>query len=275
VAVAIGLVAVPLLWTEVPAEIARWYLAAAVEAQLDGDDTKALRQADRAIEWCDRSPELYAARASLELKLHDLDGALADADRAVALAPGAIRALSQRVLVYQRRGEHERALMDVEKLVEVVRDQPTASFATAMASDMAYEDALNLRAYSRALAGREIKQGLADIEQAFLRAGTENNPAYLDTRGFLRYLDGDFAGAESDLQRAVQLAEALLQAFRAQGASGDPRVRRDQERQLTEVLAVVLHHRGLVHEAFHRPEEAADDFRRAQQYGYSPEDGVW
>ena len=51
VAIAIGLVAVPLLWTEVPVEIARWYCAAAAESELDDDFPKALQQVDRAIEW--------------------------------------------------------------------------------------------------------------------------------------------------------------------------------------------------------------------------------
>ena len=277
VAIAIGLVAVPLLWIEGPAEVSRWRCAAAAEAELDRDYPRALQQVDRAIQWNAADPDLYAYRASLKLHLKDLDGAREDSDRAVTLSSeGSLYALYQRVLVNQRRGDHASALRDVDHMLRMVSDgAPPQVLPTGRLFGMDYDNALNLRAYSCALAEQNIEQGLADIQEAFLRAGTEDIPAYLDTRGYLRYLAGDLAASERDMQRAVTLAEELLDRFRQEEPTGDPRIWSDNDRQLKEDLAVLLHHRGLVQQALKRPTEAGTDFQRAKELGYSPEDGVW
>jgi tetratricopeptide (TPR) repeat protein len=284
VAIAIGLVIVPWLWTAIPAEIGRWYCAAAAEAELEDQTAHALQRMDQAIEWSPHDANFYSYRASLKLKSKDLNGALEDANRAVALAGEAsIYPLYQRVLVYQRRSDHSHALKDVERLVELASDgRQTQVLPTGEPLALDYDQALNLRAYARALAQQEIELGLLDIEQAFQRAGTEEIAAYLDTRGYLFYLAGDFAVAEHDMQRAVELAEEAMQQFKsaldgrvAKLSGRDARLWQRQRRALQENLAVMLQHRGLVHEALQRTEQASDDFRRAQQFGYSPEDGVW
>ena len=66
----------------------------------------------------------------------------------------------------------------------------------------------------------------------------------------------------------MTLAEEPLERFQQQEPVGDLRAWKRQERQLKEDLAVLLHHRGLVHQALQRPEQAAADFQRAEQYGY-------
>ena len=112
---------------------------------------------------------MYAYRASLKLKLKDLDGALEDSNRAVLLASeGSTYAYYQRLWCNQRRGDHAAALEDVEKLVQMVSDgAPPQLLPTGQVFGMDYDNALNLRAYSRALGELEIEQGLADIQEAF------------------------------------------------------------------------------------------------------------
>ena len=38
---------------------------------------------------------------------------------------------------------------------------------------------------------------------------------------------------------------------------------------------MLYHHRGLVYEKLGQKERADEDLRRTDQYGYSPEDGIW
>jgi tetratricopeptide (TPR) repeat protein len=285
IAIAIGLVVVPWLWSAIPAEIARWYSAAAAEAaELENDVERALQHMDRAIRWNPREANLYAYRANLKLKQKDLDGAVVDADRAVNLSGNAsLYPLTERVLVDQRRGDHARALRDADRIVQLAEEGAGPQvLPIGQAFQVDYAAALNLRAYARALAQQDIDQGLRDINQAFQRAGTEEIAEYLDTRGYLLYLAGKHEAADKDMQRAVELAEKSIAEFAAvvegrevQGTDRDARMLRRRKRQLDETLAVLLHHRGLVHEALQRTEQAAADFERARQLGYSPQDGVW
>ena len=55
----------------------------------------------------------------------------------------------------------------------------------------------------------------------------------------------------------------------------DERVVDRLEQSAEQNLAVLYQHRGLIYEKLGRSDDAAEDFRRAQEYGYSPEDGVW
>jgi tetratricopeptide (TPR) repeat protein len=283
VAIAIGLVLVPWLWTAIPAEIARWYCAAAAEAELADATADALQRVNQAIRWNPREPNLLAYRADLLLKRKDVDGALNDADRAVQLAQGnSPYAFYQRILVHQRRGDHQEALRDVDRLLELASDglEPEL-LPTGEILDLDYDELLNLRAYSRALAERDIQPALRDIDEAFRRAGSEDIAAYLDTRGYLYYLAGDLTAAEGDLQRAVELAEKALDLLKpvdpeeSKLTGRDALIRQQRQRALQQALAVMLHHRGLVHDALGRKEQAEEDLRRADQLGYSPEDGVW
>jgi hypothetical protein len=278
VAVAVALVAVPLLWAEVPAEIARWYRAAADESELDEDHATALQQMNHAISWNNGDPLLYAHRAALRMEQKDLNGALEDCDRALAIAPPvkSSYALYQRALVYQRLGKHDLALMDIEQLVDLARQGAQPHLVSGdQVFGLDYPAALNLRAYARALAEQDVELGLKDIEEAFQRTGSDDNAAYLDTRGYLRYLAGDLTEAQQDTERAVRMAEQSLAVFESQEPVGDPRVRARQHKQLQQELGVLLQHRGLVYQALQHAEQAADDFRRAEEYGYNPADGVW
>jgi tetratricopeptide (TPR) repeat protein len=145
---------------------------------------------------------------------------------------------------------------------------------------LTYPVALNYRAYARALANQDPEKGLDDMQQAFDLLKSDNDFAYLDTRGYLYYLAGDVDAALSDMERAVRLAESALARFRAgqteQLEQGfDVKLLRRQNELFEQNLAVLCHHRGLVYRALGREQEAADDLTRADELGYDPENGVW
>ena len=215
----------PLLVIGVPAEVSRWYQAAANEADLGGDFALAVQRQGQALRWGPHDPKLLVRRAELRLKLRDLSGSLDDCNRALeAAADGdVVVALVQRMLTYQRLGRHADALADTDRIVEIVSQAPDQEVEVDDGSSVNYAIALNYRAYARALANQDLAAGLADIEQAFQLLGSENEWAFLDTRGYLRYLQGDAAAGLPDLDRAVQMAEVERGRFRARSRSFWPR----------------------------------------------------
>ncbi len=277
----VTLVLGPVLMQFVPEEVARWYLAAAREAELGGDSQRAEQYLSGALEWLPDRPTLLVARGRHRLAQKKYQAALQDAQRAIELSGGTLPDVFElRMLIFQRLGRHDEAIADADRLVQLVAEAPGMVLKTADGRLLTYPSVLNTRAYARALAGKQIEQGLSDIELAFSAAGNENNYAMLDTRGYLRYLAGDLQEALQDLQRAIELGEAEFQAV--QGRLGqepvfieDPRKRARVERLFREELAVLYHHRGLVHRALGDDAQAEKDLQRADQYGYDPESGVW
>ena len=260
----------PVVFLGLPPEIARWYVAAAMEHDLLDQLEAAEADLDKAIEWLPEDGDLYVRRAEIRLQQKDFSGAMDDCQVALQSNGQDFRpALLRRMLVHQRQRHHEKAIADSDLLVE----------ASKAASERA--ESLNARAYARALGNVQITEGLEDIQAAFDALGTEDNAAFLDTRGYLYYLNGDFDEALRDMERAVQMAEDERSSFvmgreeLQKQSLVDERVLDRQARLFNENLAVLYQHRGLVYEALDRPEEAEADFERADKYGYSPEDGVW
>jgi len=260
----------PLVFLGLPPEIARWYVAAAMEHDLLDEPNAAEADLDKAIEWLPKDGDLHVRRADIRLRQKDFSGAMEDCEAALQWNGQDFRpALLQRMLVHQRQGQHEKAIADSNLVVE--------------ASQNAFEraESLNARAYARALGNLQISEGLEDIQSAFDDLGTEDNAAFLDTRGYLYYLAGDFDNALRDMERSVQMAEDERSSFvmgreeLKKQSLVDERVLDRQARLRNENLAVLYQHRGLVYEALDRLPDAKADFERADKYGYSPEDGIW
>ena len=260
----------PVVFLGLRPEIARWYVAAAMEHDLLDELEAAEADLDKAIEWLPEDGDLYVRRADIRLQQKDFPGAMDDCQVALQSNGQDFRpALLRRMLVHQRQRHHEKAIAESDLLVE----------RSKSASERA--ESLNARAYARALGNVQITEGLEDIQAAFEALGTEDNAAFLDTRGYLYYLNGDFDEALRDMERAVQMAEDERSSFvmrrpeLQKQSRVDERLLDRQARRINENLAVLYQHRGLVYEALDRPEEAEADFERADKYGYSPEDGVW
>ena len=288
----------PLLWIEAPREIAKWYQAAGLLKHRDGNLSDALTRIDTALSWDPNSDELYRLRAQWKLEANDLEGSLADYQQAVQLASQDPRGYVGRSEVYQRMGRHHKAVRDWDHVVELTRDTVSRLSDRDIVKRlqagrcMLLDGALNARAYYRARGMIEIEQGLEDVQQAirllengryralYSRAGGSLDSTlamYLDTRGYLYYLQGDWNRALDDLSKSIVLAERALaiEMSRIKEFTFDERVIAAQQQQGNQNLAVIYHHLGLVHQELGNQELAQSSLDHARDLGYNPDTGVW
>ncbi|WP_258055071.1 tetratricopeptide repeat protein [Streptomyces sp. Ru71] len=150
-----------------------------------------------------------AGRAALAAARHDFAGALADADRALALNPYSERALCSRVDALVELGRYEEA---------------------ARAADTADERRPGVPVFTRYAYVRELRGDVITarrvLEQALAAATTPGDVAYVATQlGQLAFSQGDHAGALRHYARALAADDGYLPALegraRAQAALGD------------------------------------------------------
>ena len=264
----IGLVVGPVLYVELPREIARWHIAAALEKRLAGDLDGAIQSLDKALEKFPGNDELYRQLASWRLASRQYEAGLADANRAVALAPNGSEAYFVRSQLFQRLGRHTEAIADWNTVVRLAETE--GGFAAAVG--------LNGRAYARAVGGIQLKEALADVEQALRQAG--DNAAMLDTRGFIRYLQGDDATARADLEKAVRMVEGEHEALMRLAEDGrtrssDPREFELQLHEHAENVAVIRYHRALIYDQLGEKAKAEEDRRRVRELGFEPNERLF
>jgi tetratricopeptide (TPR) repeat protein len=203
-----------------------------------------------------KAADLLLLRGIAKLRLNDLNGSLADLNRAIG-SPNTRRGLREecyfhRSWVHCRLKNFGEAVNDATEVIQLAGDHhPNLAML------------LNQRAYIRALANAgkdELEAGLKDIERAL--AMTRENAAYIDTRGYLLHLLGRNDEALRDMNRAIDLTGAV-RLYRANEAD-----------RLREDLAVMCYHRGLVYDALGMKDKAIEDFQMADELGYNPEAGV-
>jgi len=251
----------PVLYFGLPAEVARWHVAAATEMWLDGKKPEALARLDVALRWARESAEIYACRADWMLEDEQFRKALEDYDRALALDPNHLWALIQRSEVFQHLGRHAEAIRDWKKLVE--------RHWSASAEQRA--DFLNGLAYAQSLDNAknpELDKALENVIQALNLAG--QNPAMLDTRGYIHYRRGNLEAAEADLNLAVAGMETQHRAFEQSRQYTDRREFARQLKKSRRSLAVIRYHRALVYDALGKSKEAEADRLRVRQLGFTP-----
>lgn len=106
------------------------------------------------------------------------------------------RAYAMRALGFSLRGQYDRAISDYDAAIRIIPD-----FAVA----------LNNRAWAYFRSGR-APQGLGDVERS-LELNPLSEHAW-DTRGHIRQVMGDFAGAFADYERAVQIGgERMIKLY--------------------------------------------------------------
>ena len=233
----------------------------------------ALAEADRAIYWepdkLARS-QAYALRGQVHQQMHDLNGGAADFTHAIELLgdPQHSRetqemlceAYDARAWIRERLGQHHDAIDD-------------ATAALKYADWQARPVSLNQRAYIRALAGLELDQGLDDINQA-LAGPHQDDPMFLDTRGYLRLQQKKYAEAVKDFDNAIDGSQRLRPRLEGFGDRFDRLVYAARVRDYYRNLAVMRHHRGEAYDKLGKPQEAHADFDWADQHGYNPADGT-
>ena len=262
-ALILGAVVGPVVMPAVREAVIDWSLAEAEVAESRGDVAGALGHVERAVHWGSEHaglPALLCVRGQLRLENGDARGALADADRAVAIAPAAPQPLRLRAIVNVVEGRPEQALADAKAVLALdVRGNP---------------EALNLLAYTRALVRRELPEALGDIEQALARSG-EESPEHLDTRGYVLHLLGRHAEAIDDLNRAIDGMQEARRRLASLVGRID-RVEIDRRLRINDHgLAVMYQHRGEACAAAGFAAQAEQDFEVARRKGYDPDRGIF
>jgi len=225
-------------------------------------------------------------------RLGDLEAAIAEYDRAIALDPGRASAWERRGVARERAGRPG-AVADLRRAVELgpgpeparelaitLFDRGDADGALAAVAELvrrapADPSAWRLAAGIRARTGR---YGLA--EEAFTRL-LELEPAdapALANRGLVRFHQGRFADAVADYSRALALRERAdtlarrADALRELGQLEEARADCDQALALDPDLAAAWRNRALVRLDAGDPEGALDDADRA--VALEPESGT-
>ena len=248
----------------VPKEISNWYHAAALEAHFQNNIDAAKSLLDTARRWDPNDTAIYKTRSDWKLGRKDFEGSLEDISYAVRIDPDNFDNYRARSNIYQRMGRFEDAVQDQTKLVEEFRQR---------GDDAGLHHALNNRAYFRALGKIDLDPALEDIQEAIVlwkQYYSTESPSYLDTRGYIEYLLGEIAAAETDLTRAIELAEKEHTLITHRFSEHEETIT-----QMNHHLAVICHHRGLVHQARGETELAEDYLQRADDLGYNPEEGIW
>jgi len=237
-------------------------LERARECEADGDLAGAVDELTRAISWRgDVDVGLLCERASYRLEDRDPTGAVADCAAASTAAPTAVQPWRVRALAHAVQEDADAAVAAADMVVKL--------------SSPGEVDALNHRAYVRALVGRDLPAALADIDRA-LAGRTESAPALLDTRGYILHLLGRHRDAVDQLNVAINgLQQNRRQLNNLRGRVDDPVRLACRLRKLEQEWAVMLHHRALACRAIGLEEQAKQDFELASRKGFDPARGIF
>lgn len=258
--------------------VAKQFAVRAWEKEHLNDPEGALADLNRAASWAPDNPMLLEYRAYLKLRLNDIEGSLEDYNAILKIDRRYAPAYLGRGSALQRLNRHREAIDDLTQAIKL--------------SDSRAAKPRNHRAYARAIAGVDLADALNDVQQAIsfvdedLRGGLGLNPqaptrvselkeqkaAYLDTRGYIYFLQGRYEDALTDLDQAIQLSdESRPLKLQMEPASHHA----FYEKQLDQEISVMYHHRGEIYEKLGRKEEARADLDRATQLGYNPAEGVF
>ena len=244
--------------------VVQWSLERAMVREARGDVAAAAAEVGRAIDWlaaadAEGRGRLHCWRALLLLEGRQPSAAVAEASRAVDFMPTSAQPRRTRALAHIVAGDVEAALADAEAAVELAGG--------------GNPEALNHRAYIRALAGRELEAALHDVEAALVGSGA-GAPEFLDTRGYILHLSGRHREAIDDLNQAIGKTQQSRRLVAGLADRSDPDDIAYRLRSLDHSLAVMHHHRGLACRAIGLDRQAEQDFEVAERKGFDPARGV-
>ena len=261
--VAAGLVpavVIPEVMPAVRQGIVEWALERAAVREAGEDVPGAIADLGTALYWHGDDPDLLCMRALLRLEDRDAAGAIEDATQAATQAPLSPQPARVRALAAVVAGNVGMALADAGMVVDL--------------SAPGDPEALNHRAYIRALVGRELPAALADIERAIATLG-EPSPELLDTRGFILHLLDRQAEAIDQLNLAIDAMQQNRRQLRLLSGRMERSELIRRMRVLDRGLAVMLHHRALACAEAGLMEQAAQDGELARKKGFDPARGIF
>lgn len=236
-----------------------WMLKRAAMHEVNGRPGEAAAAIGTALDWQGDDLELLCLRAAVRLEDRDPAGAIEDASRALAMAPTNPRPARVRALAHVVRGDADAALADADLVMGLSsRNDP---------------DALNHRAYIRALVGRDLPAALADIDEALAGTGGAE-PELLDTRGYVLHLLGRQQEAVDQLNLAIDAMQQRRRDLALLAGRVDRVELARRLRWLDHALAVMLHHRGLACRALGLEGQAEQDLAAAEKKGFDPSRGI-
>jgi tetratricopeptide (TPR) repeat protein len=258
-----GLLA-PGIMSAVSEAVVTWSLEQAIVGEARGNVPAAISNLGRAIRWCDddtdRRCRLLCWRAMLRIENLDARGALADAEQAIGIAPTSSQPRRVSALAHVILDDADAALEDAEAAVTL--------------SAHADPEALNHRAYIRALVGRDLEAALADIDAALPPDG-EGSPEFLDTKGFVLHLLGRHHEAVDLLNVAIDATQKTRRRLMELSPHADPDELAYRVRSVDHALAVMHQHRGVACRALGLAGQAAQDLETAERKGYAPQRGIF
>ncbi len=271
--------------------LASWYSSRAEARASKGDFAGAVADMTQAIAKTPDDLELYSRRGEFRLRDQDadLDAALADFNHVLEIDPDYSAGYSRRSFVYQRKAFHAKDPAEAKQLhAQAIADLEKARPSVPKNDS----DFLNQMAYARALAGVDLDLALQEVNLALKKFDVDRILAnlqapidprlalnalivrsYLDTRGYIQHLRGENQEGLADMDDAIAMHEAAVPPFAS--AMSDSDQRSTFMKQQDETLGVLLHHRGLIHQALGNEEQAKEDLERAEELGFNPKAGVF
>ena len=257
-------VAVSMIFSWLPSERANWQIAASQAKWLENDLAGAIQILDAAAEEFPDNTGIYEQRIQFCLEAKEFEKALADAERLVSLSPKSQDALGLQSQVLHHLGRHDDAIAVCQEMLRLAQEEWIGSAPIA----------LNSLAYAQALGNTQLDEALEHIDEAMRLAG--DNPAMLDTRGFVKYRLDDSIAAREDFERAVGVVESLVAYQESQRLPGVRSYQSESEAASgQQALAVMLYHRALVYDRLGMSDKAKVDRERVRNLGYEPNDQLF
>jgi len=153
-----------------------------------GRNEEAVATSTRAMELEPTWSMPYENRAAARLNLGQYTGAIADASKAIGIEPKNAYPYRVRALAYHHSGHDSEALEDTTKALEIEPDSPYALSIRAQVLTAFGSFADAIETYTKLIS--------VDGQNAF---------SYYNSRGWVKYKKGDFAGAIADATRSIEL----------------------------------------------------------------------
>lgn len=230
-----------------------------------GENGRGLVDLDRAIALAPGSSEAYFQRGLIHARRNETVAALADYNAALERNPRNVEALTSRAAIYSIERKLDFAIRDLDAAIAIDRNNPVAFFNRGYAR-FAQDDypkaiadytsaielkpgfglAYNNRCLTRAIAGKDLREALADCDVALKL--TPVNLDVRDTRGFIFLKLGDPALALNEYENALQIdpnraialfgrGMARIRTGDAKGGEGDQAAARTLNPEVDEQFA--------------------------------------